>query len=101
MPTITVLSKPICVQCDGTYRAFDKKGLEKNVDYGVIDMTADESTMAFAMDRLQAQQAPVVVIHEGTWEDAMQSPELILEHWTGFRPDNIAMAAELINSYAA
>lgn len=68
--TITVYSKPACVQCNATYRALDKRGLE----YEVIDITEDPS----ALDRVKSlgyMQAPVVVTDEG--------------HWSGFRPDKI------------
>ncbi|QFS85134.1 glutaredoxin-like protein NrdH [Roseivivax sp. THAF197b] len=68
--TITVYSKPACVQCTATTRALDARGLP----YEVVDLTED----AAAMDRVQAlgyRQAPVVVAGE--------------DHWAGFRPDMI------------
>lgn len=68
--TITVYSKPACVQCTATTRALDAKGLA----YDVIDLTQD----AAAMEMVQAlgyRQAPVVIAGE--------------EHWAGFRPDMI------------
>ena len=74
--SITVYSKPSCVQCDATYRALTKQGLE----YEVVDITAD----AEALENVKAlgyQQAPVV------FADG--------DHWSGFRPDKIkALAAQ-------
>lgn len=72
--TITVYSKPACVQCTATTRALDAKGLS----YSLIDLTED----ADAMDRVMAmgyRQAPVVVAGEA--------------HWAGFRPDMIGRIA--------
>jgi glutaredoxin-like protein NrdH len=74
--SITVYSKPSCVQCDATYRALNKQGLA----YEVVDITAD----AEALENVRAlgyQQAPVV------FADG--------DHWSGFRPDKIkALAAQ-------
>ena len=41
--SITVYSKPMCVQCDATYRALDKQGL----DYTKVDLTEDPSALEF------------------------------------------------------
>lgn len=68
--TITVYSKPACVQCDATYRALDKNGL----DYVIVDISSD----AVALDYVKSlghMQAPVVVAGA--------------EHWSGYRPDRI------------
>jgi len=72
--TITVYSKPACVQCSATYRALDKAGY----DYTIVDISLDEG----ARDEVMAMgylQAPVVIA-DG-------------EHWSGFRPDRIAALA--------
>lgn len=73
--SITIFSKPNCVQCSATYRAMDKHGL----DYEVVDLSVD----AEALDTVKAlgyQQAPVVFVGG--------------DHWAGFRPDKIkALAA--------
>jgi glutaredoxin-like protein NrdH len=72
--TITVYSKPACVQCTATTRALDAKG----ITYSVIDLTED----AQAMERVTAlgyRQAPVVVAGDA--------------HWAGFRPDMISRLA--------
>lgn len=68
--TITVYSKPACVQCTATTRALDARGL----DYELIDLTQDADAMEMVMS-LGYRQAPVVVAGE--------------QHWAGFRPDMI------------
>ena len=81
--TITVFSKPNCVQCTATYRALKKLGLE---EYTVIDLTRD----AEALEKVKAlgyRQAPVVLAAG--------------EHWAGFRPDKIADLAAARISEAA
>ena len=69
--TVTVYTKPSCVQCNATYRALDKKG----ITYQIVDMSQD----AEALERVRAlgyMQAPVVVTEQ--------------DSWSGFRPDKIA-----------
>ena len=68
--TITVYTKPQCVQCGATIRALDKAG----VDYELVDITTDTDARDYVM-ALGYLQAPVVVA--GT------------DHWAGFRPDRI------------
>ena len=68
--TVTVYTKPACVQCNATYRALDKKGIA----YEVVDMSQDPA----ALERVRAlgfMQAPVVVTEAETW--------------AGYRPDKI------------
>ena len=72
--TITVYSKPSCVQCTATTRALDARGLP----YEVIDLTEDADAMAAVM-AMGYRQAPVVVAGEA--------------HWAGFRPDMIGQLA--------
>ena len=69
--TVTVYTKPACVQCNATYRALDSKGIE----YRSVDLSTDPN----ALDVVKAMgymQAPVVVTDN--------------DHWSGFRPDKIA-----------
>ena len=72
--SITVYSKPACVQCTATTRALDARG----VTYNVIDLTKDDSAMTRVAE-LGYRQAPVVVAGSN--------------HWSGFRPDMIAQLA--------
>lgn len=69
--TITVYSKPACVQCTATTRALDAKGLA----YQIVDLTEDDAAMQLVTS-LGYRQAPVVVAGDS--------------HWAGFRPDMIA-----------
>jgi glutaredoxin-like protein NrdH len=73
--TITVYSKPSCVQCTATYRALDRAGY----DYTVVDITEDADARDYVMS-LGHLQAPVVMAGG--------------EHWSGYRPDRIKALAE-------
>lgn len=77
--TITVYSKPSCVQCAATKRALDRSGL----DYREVDLSTDADALA-AVKELGYLQAPVVVVGD--------------DHWSGFQPGRIA---ELAGSHAA
>lgn len=69
--SITVYSKPACVQCTATYRALDRQG----INYEVVDISKN----AEALDHVRGlgyMQVPVVVAGE--------------QHWAGFRPDMIS-----------
>ncbi len=69
--TVTVYTKPGCVQCNATYRALD----DAEIVYSSVDISQD----ADALDKLRQlghSQAPVVVTDS--------------DHWSGFRPDKIA-----------
>ncbi len=70
--TITVYTKPACVQCNATYKALDKQDLE----YQVVDISisTNEAACDYVMS-LGYLQAPVVVAGD--------------KHWSGFRPDHI------------
>jgi len=68
--TITVYSKPSCVQCTATYRALETRGLS----FEILDLSVDE----VAFEQIKALgylQAPVVVTDD--------------DHWSGFRPDKL------------
>jgi glutaredoxin-like protein NrdH len=72
--SITVYSKPACVQCTATTRALDRQG----INYQVVDV----STNSEAFDLVQGlgyRQVPVVIAGE--------------QHWAGFRPDMISALA--------
>ncbi len=72
--TVTVYSKPACVQCTATTRALDARGIV----YSVIDLTQDATAMA-RVSALGYRQAPVVIAGDA--------------HWAGFRPDMIGRLA--------
>lgn len=73
---ITVYTKPGCIQCQATYRALTRAGL----DYTTTDITKDPAAYHHVVT-LGYQQVPVV--------------ETPTTHWSGFRPDNIsALAAQ-------
>ncbi|MDO5048979.1 MAG: glutaredoxin-like protein NrdH [Actinomycetaceae bacterium] len=73
--SITVYSKPMCVQCDATKRALNKQDL----DYEVIDMTVDMEALEYVKS-LGYVQAPVVMAGD--------------QHWSGYRPDLIKKLAK-------
>ena len=68
--TVTVYTKPACVQCNATYKALEKQGIE----FEKVDITADDEARDYVMS-LAYLQAPVVVAGN--------------EHWSGFRPERI------------
>lgn len=73
--SITVYSKPRCVQCDATYRAMDKMG----ISYTTVNIEEDAEALELILG-MGHQQAPVVVTET--------------ENWSGYRPDRIkALAA--------
>lgn len=80
--TVTVYTKPACVQCNATYRALDKKGIA----YQSVDISQDPD----ALERVRSMgymQAPVVITDN--------------DHWSGFRPDKInAIADSAVSSVA-
>ncbi|MBB4735128.1 glutaredoxin-like protein NrdH [Micrococcus cohnii] len=80
--TVTVYTKPACVQCNATYRALDKRGIA----YKSVDMSQDPE----ALERVRAlgyMQAPVVMTES--------------DSWSGFRPDKIAQLADAAASSVA
>ena len=79
--TVTVFSKPACVQCDATYRALDKRGIA----YRKVDITQDTAALELVRD-LGYLQAPVVMAGD--------------EHWSGYRPDRISTLAGLVVAVA-
>ena len=80
--TITVYSKPACVQCTATYRALDKL----DTDYTVVDISEDADARDYVMS-LGHLQAPVVIV-DG-------------EHWSGYRPDRIKSVVESATAVVA
>jgi glutaredoxin-like protein NrdH len=72
--SVTVYTKPACVQCNATYKALDKQGID-------ISLDAEARDYVMALGYLQA---PVVVAGN--------------EHWSGFRPDRIKSLAGAVLS---
>ncbi|MFE6966789.1 glutaredoxin-like protein NrdH [Agromyces sp. NPDC057679] len=68
--SVTVYTKPSCVQCNATYRDLDSKGIA----YEVIDMSVDEAALE-KVKELGYLQAPVVITDD--------------DDWSGYRPDKI------------
>ncbi len=80
-PSITVYTKPACVQCNATYKALDRQG----VAYDIVDITVDTEARDYVM-ALGYLQAPVVVAGS--------------EHWSGFRPDRIKALGSVVAATA-
>lgn len=72
--SITVYSKPDCVQCAATYRELNKSG----IDYDIVDVSEDTDAYNHVV-ALGYKQIPVVETSE--------------DHWSGYRPDKIAKLA--------
>ncbi|WP_412059130.1 glutaredoxin-like protein NrdH [Bartonella sp. DGB2] len=68
--SVTIYSKPACVQCTATYRAMEAR----NIDYRIVDISNDSEAYDYVQS-LGYRQVPVVV-----WGE---------HHWAGFRPDKI------------
>jgi len=68
--TITVYTKPSCVQCDATKRLLTKLNLE----FDTVDITEDQD--AFDMIISKGFKAAPVVNADGDW-------------WAGFNPEKI------------
>nr|VTP03815.1 Glutaredoxin-like protein NrdH [Mycobacterium riyadhense] len=68
--SVTIYTKPACVQCTATRKQFDKEG----ISYSLVDISEDPAARDYVMS-LGYLQAPVVVAGD--------------QHWSGFRPDHI------------
>lgn len=79
--TITLYTKPRCVQCDATKKALGRAGL----NYVEVDLTQDDQALQKVLD-MGFQAAPVVM----AGEDA----------WSGFRPDKIKNIATQVAALA-
>lgn len=73
--TVTVYTKPSCVQCDQTKRFLDKS----KIDYLTVDITEDQE----AFDKIISlgfKAAPVVITEN--------------DSWAGFNPSKLAKLVE-------
>jgi glutaredoxin-like protein NrdH len=78
--SVTVYSTPSCQQCNATYRALEKKG----IDFTPVDLSQDPEALEMVRS-LGYNAAPIVVAGD--------------THWSGFRPDKInALASALVEA---
>jgi glutaredoxin-like protein NrdH len=68
--TVTIYTKPACMQCNATHRALDKAG----IDYTTVEITEDPNAREHLLT-LGYLQAPVVIAGD--------------DHWSGYRLDRI------------
>ncbi|MFC9360776.1 glutaredoxin-like protein NrdH [Rhodococcus sp. NPDC057014] len=68
--TVTIYTKPACMQCNATHRALDEAG----IGYTTVDITEDPNAREHLLT-LGYLQAPVVIAGD--------------EHGSGYRPDRI------------
>ncbi|CAM3492689.1 glutaredoxin domain-containing protein [Tsukamurella hominis] len=81
--SITVYSKPACVQCTATYKALDKHvGADH---YEVVDISQDDAARELVVG-MGYLQAPVVLVRNSATGE-------LVEHWSGFRPDRAKACA--------
>lgn len=79
--TVTVYTKPSCVQCNATFKALDKAG----IPYTKVDVSENAEAYEYVTS-LGYLQVPVVRVDADT-------------HWSGFRPQLIKdMAAEAVSA---
>lgn len=77
--SVTVFTTPFCVQCEQTKKVFTKNSIE----FSTVDVSQDEVALEM-IKTLGYSAAPVVIAGDS--------------HWSGFRPDMIAL---LVKSLAA
>lgn len=70
--TVTVYSKPACVQCTATKKKLEAKGI-RYVEY---DVTESAAALEYVTEELGYSAAPVVAVDDHN-------------HWSGYRPDLI------------
>jgi glutaredoxin-like protein NrdH len=73
--SVTVYSKPACVQCTATYTKLDNLG----INYDVIDISQDQEAREYVMS-LGHLAAPVVIAGD--------------DQWAGYNPDKIVKLAQ-------
>lgn len=81
----TVYSLPACVQCNSTYKAFNRK----DVPFVTVDVSEDPEAHAFTKE-LGYLQAPVVVVRDAEGE--------VQDHWGGFNPEKISAFAQAVKA---
>lgn len=73
--TITIYTKPSCVQCDQTKRFLDKS----KINYSTVDITEDQEAFEKIVS-LGFKAAPVVITDN--------------DSWAGFNPSKLAKLVE-------
>lgn len=73
--SVTVYTKPSCVQCDATKRMMNSLGIE----YSTVDITEDQEAFEMLLAK-GFKAAPVVITDSGSW--------------AGFNPDKINSLVE-------
>lgn len=73
--TVTVYSKPDCVQCTATKRHLDGK----QIPFVSVDLTEDDEAMALVTS-LGYRQVPVIIAGE--------------RHWAGYQPSHLNAITE-------
>lgn len=87
MLTIAVYTTgPGCGRCLVTKRALDNEG----IPYREVNIRENPAAREHVTEELGYSEAPVCVVEDGTGED----------HWSGFRPDEIARVAAAQNATA-
>ena len=79
MLSITVYTKPACVQCAATERRLG------STPYAIEDAQSPEAAALIA--ELGHMRAPVVVVRKN---------DEVVEHWSGFNPDRIERWARAV-----
>lgn len=81
--SITVYSKPNCVQCNATYRALKKEGFGSADDgsFDIVDLTENLDALASLKEK-GFTSVPVVI--------ARDENGIVIEEWAGFQPDKIS-----------
>lgn len=84
--TVTVYSKPACVQCTSSMRKLNNMGIE----YTKTDMSEDPTALAYVKS-LGFMAAPVLIVQDADGN--------VIKSWSGFRPDEIdALASDVLAS---
>lgn len=83
MASVTLYTKPQCVQCEQT-----KKYLNlKDVPFSTVDITEDNEALEMVLG-LGFKSAPVVIVTGDSLDDS----------WSGFRLDKLAKLSETLGN---
>jgi glutaredoxin-like protein NrdH len=74
--TVTLYTKPECVQCVQTKKLMEKEG----IPFTSVDVSEDAEALDYIKNQLNYLGAPVV-----QWE----AGGVVGGHWSGFRPDQV------------